>query len=87
MIEKDAAQLQLALKESPALAGRYLYLLRLPHWVTLLTSYVMAATMVMKIASFQLAAMAIGCLDAAERAAEEQQIPKYQRANDEDVSH
>lgn len=57
------------------------------HTGSLLTSYVMAASMVMKIASFQLAAMAIGSLDAAERAAEEQQIPKYQRANDEDVSH
>lgn len=50
-----------------------------------LTSYVMAAAMVMEIASFQLAAMAIGCLYRC--AAKEQQIPKYQRANDEDVSH
>lgn len=59
-----------------------------------LTSYVMAAAMMMKIASLQLAAMAIGCLGAQQDAvaassgaAKEQQIPEQQRAGDKDVSH
>lgn len=54
--------------------------------VLALTSYVMAAAMVMKVASLQLHSVAVGGLDARARAAKEQQVPQYQRADYEDVA-